>query len=176
MTLGTDTLASLLEGQGMIEKIISGAQTGADRAGLDAALALGLDVGGTVPKGRVTEDGHLTDEEMARYKLHESRFNGYPSRTRTNVQSSDGTVVFGVPTSAGSAKTIRLCDDLAKPILVLDEVTLSVMRHDAIKVFRSWAKANGVRVLNVAGNRESKNPGIYNRTLAFLMDALGGMA
>jgi hypothetical protein len=146
----------------LIEKIISGAQTGADRAGLDAALHLGLFVGGTVPRGRMTEDGPLSDDEMRRYNLVESKFMGYPSRTRANVRDSDGTVIFGDQLSPGTQKTIRLCDDLGTPFLA----------NPTKEVFLGWSKAMGIRTLNVAGNRESRNPGIYERTLVFLLDAL----
>ena len=72
----------------MIQKIISGGQTGADQAALDAAIKLGISHGGWIPKGRITEDGPLLDK----YKLQEMPTDSYPARTEQNVIDSDGTV------------------------------------------------------------------------------------
>lgn len=146
-----------------VRKIISGGQTGADRAGLVAALNLGVAVGGTVPKGRSTDTGPLSDYEMGRFGLVESKYASFPPRTRANVKEADGTVIFGNTRSPGSRLTLRLCDDYNKPHLVNPEpITL-----------RQWAKQWDIKVLNVAGNRERTNPGIYRRTLAVLVEALG---
>jgi Circularly permutated YpsA SLOG family len=71
----------------MLRKIVSGGQTGADRAGLDFAMEVGLDHGGYVPKGRKAEDGRIDD----RYQLTELATTSYPVRTRRNVMESDGT-------------------------------------------------------------------------------------
>lgn len=147
----------------IVEQIISGAQAGADRAGLDAGLALGLKIGGWVPRDRRTENGPLTDEEMLKYNLREHISFGYKIRTLQNVLDSDGTVIFGDVSSPGSRLTINYCEMRGK---------IWIANPDN-ETFRDWLTV-GVRVLNVAGNRESVNPGIYQRTLAFLMDALGG--
>ena len=74
----------------MIKKIISGGQTGADHAALDVALEFNIPHGGWVPKGRMTENGPLSDK----YKLQEMQTDSYPARTEQNVIDSDGTVIF----------------------------------------------------------------------------------
>lgn len=145
-----------------VSKIISGAQTGADRAGLDAALALGLDVGGWIPFGRRTDDGPLPLELMRRYKLKEHPSAGYPGRTEQNVRESDVTVLFGNMSSPGCRLTIKLCNRHAKPYLV----------NPLADELRYWLGALPSVTLNVAGNRERTNPGIYDRTYAILLEAL----
>lgn len=134
----------------MIRKIISGAQTGADQGGLEAALVLYLETGGTVPKGRRTEAGPLTDEYMEKFHLEEYHTAGYPPRTRANVKNSDGTVLFGHMDSPGCSLTITLCENYGKPYIINPSPT----------ELRRWADSRGIGVLNVAGNRESTNPGI----------------
>jgi hypothetical protein len=148
----------------MLTKIISGAQTGADRAGLDVALDLGLDVGGTVPKGRRTDDGPLTDDEMKKYKLVEHSSSAYPPRTAENVRNSDGTVLFGRMGSPGCKLTIRLCVQFDKPYLV----------NPNAQFLREWVEYRGIKTLNVAGNRERKNPGIYQLVNTTLWEAFRG--
>ena len=74
----------------MLDKIISGGQTGVDRAALDVALALGLAVGGGCPKGRRAEDGIIPD----RYPLTETPEPNYEARTRRNVEDADGTLIL----------------------------------------------------------------------------------
>ena len=76
----------------MLRKIISGGQTGTDRAGLDFALETGLEHGGYVPSGRKAEDGRIDE----RYNLIELSTNSYPARTRRNIEESDGTVIFSL--------------------------------------------------------------------------------
>lgn len=143
-------------------KVISGFQSGADRAGLDVALALNLEVGGTVPKGRLTEDGAISDADMARYNLTESDSPGYPERTRANVKASDGTVIFGRETSPGSRLTINTCKFYRRPYLI----------NPSAAMLRQWIAEHEIETLNVAGNRESGNPGIYMRTFGTVMEAL----
>jgi putative molybdenum carrier protein len=134
----------------MIAKIISGAQTGADQGGLEAGLTLRLETGGTVPRGRKTDVGPLTDAEMERFKLVEHTSPNYPPRTRANVRDSDGTVLFGRMTSPGCRLTLALCESYNRPYLINPSPT----------ELRRWADSRGIRVLNVAGNRERTNPGI----------------
>jgi hypothetical protein len=76
----------------MLRKVISGGQTGADRAGLDFAIETGLEHGGYVPRGRKAEDGRIDD----RYNLFELSTSSYPARTRRNIEESDGTVIFSL--------------------------------------------------------------------------------
>jgi hypothetical protein len=99
----------------MVRKIISGGQTGADRAGLDFAIHAGLEHGGYVPKGRKAEDGRIDE----RYNLIELSTSSYPARTRKNIEESDGTVIFRLERrlSGGTKLTRELADKLGKPVL-----------------------------------------------------------
>ncbi|HPA21544.1 MAG TPA: putative molybdenum carrier protein [Verrucomicrobiae bacterium] len=138
----------------LIEKLVSGGQTGADRAALDAAIALGLSHGGWCPKGRRAEDGTIPD----RYALTETPGASYLQRTEWNVRDSDGTVVFtlGKAASGGSRKTIAIARVLGKPCLHIARDA----RGDAAALLRDFIGRHRVAVLNVAGSRESKEPGI----------------
>ena len=101
-------------GCSMIERIISGGQTGADQAGLAVAKRLGISTGGYMPKGWLTEAGPRPDLG-ATYGLEEAETAAYPERTERNVLASDGTVVFGDARSRGSMLTARLCSGTASP-------------------------------------------------------------
>jgi len=135
-------------------KIISGGQTGADRGGLDAAIELGIEHGGWCPYGRRADDGRVP----FKYQLRELTTSDYPSRTRTNIEESDGTIVFVVgPVTPGSRFTLALCKEIDKPHLVLrlNEGAVFLARR-----LRFWLTQNAIRVLNVAGSRELYSPGI----------------
>jgi hypothetical protein len=149
---------------GAVSKIVSGGQTGVDRAALDVALALGLDCGGWCPLGRRAEDGPIP----GRYPLRQCESPEYAERTRLNVRDSDATLVVctGQP-MGGSALTKRLAGELGRPVLVIDPDAA-----DTRSRFGEWIGA-GVAVLNVAGPRESTEPGIYGRARAFLIGVLG---
>src|SRR6187402_466883 len=101
----------------IIKKIVSGGQTGADRAALDFAIEHGVPHGGRCPKGRLAEDG-LIDP---RYKLQETPTRSYPQRTERNVRDSDGTVIFTIADelNGGSRKTAQFTRKLGKPCLHL---------------------------------------------------------
>jgi hypothetical protein len=144
----------------MFTKIVSGGQTGVDRAALDVALELGLPCGGWCPKGRRAEDGPLPE----RYPLRETASAAYPARTALNVREADGTLILtrGEP-DRGTALTACLAEQYRKPYLSLD----LTQRPDPKEVL-AWAAAHGVRILNVAGPRESSQPGIYDQAKAFL--------
>ncbi|HZC67184.1 MAG TPA: putative molybdenum carrier protein [Nitrospirales bacterium] len=148
----------------MFEKVISGGQTGVDRAALDVALELGMPAGGWCPKGRKAEDGPLAP----RYPLTETPSEEYWQRTEWNVRDSDGTLVLtrGVPTE-GTAYTIEVARKLGKPCLMLD--LTEAPSESAVK---AWVHEHKVRVLNVAGPRESKCPGIYVQASQFLRTIL----
>ena len=135
--------------------VISGGQTGVDRAALDVALGIGLPCGGWCPKGRVAEDGPITP----RYPLHETPSSEYAQRTEWNVRDSDGTLVLteGEP-SGGTAQTVEVARRLGKPYLVLD-----LTQEPDARAARRWVREHQVTRLNVAGPRESKSPGIYER-------------
>ncbi len=147
-----------------IEKIVSGGQTGVDHAGLDVAIALSIPHGGWCPKGRKAEDGTIPDV----YQLQETPKTDYKQRTGWNVRDSDGTLILtqGEPTG-GTAKTIKLAAAQGKPCLVLDLLT-----SPTPETVRTWTEANGIRVLNIAGPRESGCPGIHDQVVAFLRQCL----
>jgi hypothetical protein len=141
-------------------KIVSGGQTGVDRAALDVALALGIACGGWCPRGRLAEDGVIP----SRYPLTETPTSEYPERTRQNVLDSDATLIFNHgPLAGGTALTRHLARELGKPNLVMDPgATVEV------ETVRSWCREHRVRILNVAGPRESHSPGIGDSVRKFL--------
>ena len=144
----------------IFSKIISGGQTGVDRAALDAALEMGLPVGGWCPKGRRAEDGPID----GRYPLRETGSFYYPIRTERNVLDSDGTLILtrGKP-KGGTALTVKLAKAHKKPYLLID---LSSGEED--HSVPEWGRANHIKILNVAGPRESESSGIYNQAVCFL--------
>ena len=145
---------------GGVTTIVSGGQTGVDRAALDVALELGRPCGGWCPRGRRAEDGVVPP----RYLLRETPSRDYRQRTAWNVRDSDGTLVlaWGEP-RGGSAYTVRIAVRLGKPVLVLD---LSAAPEPA--PVREWLAAHAVRVLNVAGPRASEAGEAYARAVALL--------
>ncbi len=151
----------------MLKKIVSGGQTGVDRAALDVALDLGIPCGGWCPKGRLAEDGPIP----ARYPLTETPSEIYAQRTEWNVRDSDGTLVLtrGEPTE-GTAFTIEVAARTKKPYLVVD-----LSKSPNLPAIGAWVSEHAVRVLNLAGPRESKCPRIYEETMKFLRIAFGGL-
>lgn len=157
----------------MLEEIWSGAQTGADRAGLDAALILGLRPSGWMPKYWLAEDGPHP-EFKAKYNMKETMTKQYRDRTTYNVAQTDGVVLFGKFNSPGSKLTLELCEKYRKPIYLVPFPPPSPTERDLLcNGLRPWITHNKIRKLNVAGNRASKNFGIYDFVLKFLFDALG---
>jgi hypothetical protein len=151
-----------------ITKVISGGQTGVDRAALDVALELGIPCGGFCPKGRKAEDGRIPD----RYPLTELASADYPARTRRNVQAADSLLVLvdGVvkdsrKLTGGTALTIRLAADIPTLVMGLD---------DALRftVVMPWLRNQDGRAVMIAGPRESKCPGIHDRAAEFLRSVL----
>jgi hypothetical protein len=148
----------------MFTDIVSGGQTGVDRAALDVALELGLPCGGWCPRGRRAEDGPID----ARYPLTETPWDGYPQRTEWNVRDSDGTLVLarGTP-DRGTALTIYLATRYNRPLLVID-----LGGSPDAQAVRQWADRYDVHVVNVAGPRESSCPGIHDEAAAFMRRVL----
>lgn len=143
----------------MVSKIISGAQTGVDRAALDAALELGIPHGGWVPKGRKAEDGVIPE----RYKMMEMPTDHYAGRTERNILDSDGTLIISRgPLTEGSDLTRQLAIKHERPWLHADLERISA--SEAAKTIHAWLERNGINVLNVAGPRASKDPDIYRLT------------
>lgn len=154
----------------MLQGIISGGQTGADRGGLDAAIACGIPHGGWCPKGRKAEDGAIP----ALYQLKETVSASYPERTRRNVEDADATAILTLgPLTGGSKLTKNIAWEGGKPCLHL---SLAVYDDaEAAKWLRWFFTHHGVKVLNIAGSRESREPGIYQRTRECVCLALGWM-
>ena len=147
------------------EKIVSGGQTGVDRAALDAARQAGLALGGWAPKGREAEDGVIPN----RYPLDECGQGGYEERTRLNVRDSDATLILtrGEP-AGGTQLTVEWADKLSKPTLVVD--LAQPTDPDGIA---DWLEGERAKVLNVAGPRESTVPGIGAAAAAIMKVVLG---
>jgi hypothetical protein len=150
----------------MVERIVSGGQTGVDRAALDVALELGIPCGGWCPSGRRAEDGVIPE----RYPLTETRSPEYPPRTALNVRDSDGTLILtrGAP-DRGTALTQRLADEQGRPYHVENLAGPADPEN-----VRAWLAAYRVAVLNVAGPRESSQPGIGGQAAQFLRAVLSG--
>jgi hypothetical protein len=138
-----------------VEQIVSGGQTGADRAALDFAIAHGIAHGGWCPRGRLAEDGAL---ERA-YELRETPEEEYPQRTKWNVRDSDGTVIFSIAPelTGGSKLTAELAAELRKPWLHVSELRDGA---GAAERLRAFVVENRIRVLNVAGPRASNEPAV----------------
>ncbi len=151
-----------------VSKIISGGQTGADRAGLDAAIELGIDFGGAVPKGRITEDGTL---DLKYDRMTEMTSKNYPARTERNVTDSDASLLFTFDKlGSGSALTVKLARKHHRPVL---HINLSKQTDDEIvKTIIEWLDNSKPEILNVAGSRESTSKGIYSRVYNILKDVL----
>ena len=152
----------------MLKRIISGGQTGADQGALHGATLAGLETGGAAPKGYWTENGG-EPTLLGGYGLIETISTGYPPRTRINVMNSDGTLIFGDPASRGSALTTRFCHDLDKPCLTVLWRKSGIELDTYLRVVH-WIERNNIKTLNVAGNRESKNPGIHDATSSFVVN------
>ena len=150
----------------MIKKVISGGQTGADVAGVDAAISCEVPYGGWLPKGRKTEKGPLSGKYTEFRVMNRG---GYPKRTEQNIIDSDGTVVFSFGAlSGGSALTRRLCQKYGRPFLYVD-LGQELFPAESLK---EWLNRKDIQVLNVAGSRESKHPGIYDRVFEIIQKVL----
>lgn len=147
-----------------LERIVSGGQTGVDRAALDVALELAIPCGGWCPKGRRAEDGSIPES----YPLSESPTANYAERTALNVKDSEGTLILSCGSlRGGTALTKTFAERYRRPYLVVD------LRHATVQQVYDWLAANSIRVLNVAGPRESSQPGIARQTAAFLRTLFG---
>ena len=149
-------------------KIISGGQTGVDRAALDVALRHGIECGGWCPTGRIDEVGKIPD----RYPVQELQSGGFTERTLQNVKDSDGTVViYPGELRGGTEQTVRFSVDLERPRQLIDASKISA--EEAAKLIAEFVRENKIGILNVAGPRQSEWPEGYDyasRALtAFLM-------
>ncbi len=140
-----------------ISKIISGGQTGVDRAALDAAIKNNIPHGGWCPKGRKAEDGIIPNK----YLLEETFTDDYSERTKLNIHDSGGTLVLvnkiPVDVNDGTILTMNYTKEEKKPLLVV-----ALDNSDLVSIIKHWMTENSIQVLNIAGPRESQSPGIYN--------------
>jgi hypothetical protein len=154
--------------RGLIAKIVSGGQTGADRAALDFALAHGIAIGGWVPRGRLAEDGRIPEHYPA---LVETDSTDPAVRTARNVRDSDATLILSHgPLEGGSLFTLNEATRAGKPVLHLDLDRLDA--EAAAERLRSWLATVRPRVLNVAGPRASHDPRIASATGVILAAVL----
>jgi hypothetical protein len=136
-------------------KIISGGQSGVDRAALDAAISCGIPHGGWCPRGRMAEDGVIS----GCYHLIETDTGEYAKRTERNVLDSDATVIFArVPVlSGGTLLTRELANKHGRPVSIILE---TAKEQNAVAELLVFVRKNSVRILNVAGPRDSQAPGL----------------
>ena len=148
-----------------ITKIISGGQTGVDSGALDAALALSIPISGYCPKERLCETGKLP----ARFPLIELPVKSYKARTEKNVIESDGTLILNGNSNlqGGTLSTYLFAEQHRKPCLIL-----RFQKTDPQELFNDWIEQNKIQILNIAGPRESKHPGIYQKTLKLVKKLL----
>ena len=151
-----------------VRQIISGGQTGVDRAAFDAAIKMGLEIGGFVPKNRLAEDARVPKK----YKnLIETETPEYKERTRLNVVNSDATLILSNGELAGGSKlTEELAKRAQKPVLHLDFQRLS--SEELMASARRWLDAINPKILNIAGPRASSDVGIYKTAFEFLSELL----
>ena len=151
----------------MIQKIISGGQTGADRAALDFAIKHGIPYGGWIPKGRKTEDGVLP----GKYHLRELPTGRYAKRTERNVLDSDGTLILSHgPLTGGSRVTREFAERYGKPWIHINLRTTPWPQ--TARLVTDWISRNNIRIMNVAGPRASQDPEIYQAAMDALDAAL----
>ena len=148
-------------------KIVSGAQTGVDRAALDAALECRVETGGWCPEGRESEDGIIPQK----YPVIELPNSGYRQRTKQNVIDSDGTVIiyFGYP-RGGTELTISFCIKERKPYALIDAEEMSI--ESASKKIKKFIDENSVSILNVAGPRAGGEPRAYEYANKVILSVL----
>lgn len=145
-----------------LEKIVSGGQTGVDRAALDAGMEFGIVVGGWCPRGRLAEDGPID----ARYPLQETPTDAYSVRTEWNVRDSNGTLILHRgQIVGGSALTKQMAVEYGRPCLCT-ALGIESKLEDVV----DWVERYGIGTLNVAGPRESGEPGIYRQAYRFLLE------
>ena len=138
-----------------VEKIISGGQTGADRAALDFAITNEIPHGGWCPKGRKAEDGAID----LKYQLQETPLADYLQRTEWNVRDSDGTVIFSISPilSGGSKRTAEFARKLGRPYI---HISKESNKESASSQLKAFIHDFGIQVLNVAGPRASNEPNL----------------
>jgi hypothetical protein len=147
-----------------VRKIISGGQTGADRAALDFALEYNFETGGWIPKNRLAEDGRISEKYP---NLRETESENPAERTELNVRDSDATLIFSYGGLKGGSKlTLEMCDKHAKPRLHIDFEKTDFSQ--AVKKAQQFIIFGNFRTLNIAGARASEEARIYEKVKNFL--------
>ena len=144
-------------------KVISGGQTGADMGGLQGAKALGLATGGIAAAGWMTENGanpYLQEYGLVEGEKGSTTAETYNKRTIENIRNADGTAIFGDVNSPGSRRTVQAAQNLGKPVLRVPLDTTLNNRPAAAQLLGDFVETNNIQTLNIAGNRESKAPGL----------------
>jgi hypothetical protein len=145
-----------------LKRLVTGGQTGTDRACLDFALKHFFAVSGWCPKGRNAEDGPIASH----YPLQETPTDAYEQRTEWNARDSDGTLIFAeLPLVGGTLFTQECAEKYGRPFFI--QSLKSPLRHEELK---EWIRAFRISVLNVAGPRESHNPGVVYANSFRLME------
>lgn len=148
----------------MVYKIVSGGQTGVDRAALDVALANDIACGGWCPKGRQAEDGPLDPK----YPLVETPAPSPTQRTEWNVRDADGTLLLTWgPPLGGTFRTAAVAKRMKKPVFTID-----MTQKPTVESVVEWIQSHNIHVLNVAGPRASEAPQAYEESKAFLLKLL----
>lgn len=155
----------------MITKVISGGQTGADIAGLQAARAVGIRTGGWAPRGYRTEEGPRPNI-LRGFGLKEHPSAEYPPRTAKNIKESDCTLIvtMDLTIDGGSALTRDLCFKMKKPSFHITGGDMRFEPRRQMTELLDWLKARRPQIVNVAGNRESKAIGLEELTVPFLTE------
>ncbi|MCP3873235.1 MAG: hypothetical protein GY699_08800 [Desulfobacteraceae bacterium] len=150
----------------VIKKIISGGQTGADIAGIDAAISCNIPYGGWLPKGRKAENG-IVPEKYTDFQVMTR--GGYPKRTEQNIIDSDGTIIFTYGKLAGgSSLTKKFAVKNNRPWLHID---LDAEENPVTKI-KNWIVDWDIKIVNIAGKSASKAPTIYNQVKAIIEQVL----
>ena len=145
----------------LLTRILSGGQTGVDRAALAAAIELGIPHGGWCPRGRLAEDGRIP----AKYLLKETLSPDYAVRTRLNVRDADGTLIlYREPLEGGTALTWQFAVELEKPVLLVE-----LGFPPVVEAFHLWLRENSIHTLNIAGPRESQRPCISREAKSLIV-------
>ena len=152
-------------------KIVSGGQTGVDRAALDVALKHGIECDGWCPAGRLDEAGAIPD----RYPVKELEHGSFAERTLQNVNDSDGTVIFYVEELCGGTEfTLQCCKQLQRPHILVDAAKISA--EDAAQLVANLVREHKIEILNVAGPRQSEWPSGYDYALRAIENFLRNVA